>query len=146
MSFRDSIRQLAHSVRAIPGQLGMRPYTVQVVSAVWSGAERGQGTETVTTTAITEADGQPPKVRQLNSEEIAVGGYAEGTWEIGPITPDFPGGGTLISTLQPDPADNTLVHIVLTGPAYPDGQRCQVKGVTDHRAFQYMLKVEQAAN
>jgi hypothetical protein len=151
MTFRDDLREICFNARAIPGALGMRPYTVVMVTETWSGGvetwgggERGQGTPTRTETTILEADGQNPKVRQLNTEELALGGYAKGTWKIGPITPDFPGGGTPRENLLPDPADNTLVFYVLTGPAYPTGQRFTIVDVTDHRAFQYLVTVTEA--
>lgn len=151
MTFKDDLRAICYSARAIPGQLGMREYSVTVVqetwgggTETWGGGERGQGTPTRTETPILEADGQNPKVRQLNTEEVALGGYGRGTWRIGPITPDFPGGGTLRSALLPDPADNTLVFFVLTGPAYPTGQRFTVVDVTDHRAFQFLVTVTEA--
>ena len=144
MTFRDDLRTICFNARAIPGVLGMRPYSVVVVTETWDGVERGQGSLTRTETPILEADGQNPKVRQLNTDELAIGGYAKGTWKIGPITPNFPGGGTPRENLLPDPPDNTLVFYVLTGPAYPNGQRMTIVDVTDHRAFQYLVTVTEA--
>jgi hypothetical protein len=144
-AFRDGIRELCHNVRQIPGNLGMRPYAVKVVQETWSGAERGQGTPTRTPIPIVEANGQNPKVRQLNTEELALGGYGKGTWKIGPITPDFPGGGTLRETLQPDLLDNTLLWFELTGPGAPEGKRFTLVDITDHRAFHYTVVVTEAA-
>jgi len=139
MSFRDSLRRVANSVRAIPNSFGVRPYTVAVVTTASAGDNPGDGTETETTTAITEAGGAPPKVRWLSSEELAVGGYEAGTVEIGPVTPDFPGGGTLLSTLAPDPAVNTSVRVVLTGPRFPSGASFTIAEVKHGRGYNYRL-------
>jgi len=146
MSFRDSLRELCHSIRAIPGQLGIRPYSVAAVSACWSGDERGEGIEDETSIAITEADGQPPKVRELSSEQLAVGGYDKGTIEVGPITPDFPGSGTLLSTLEQDPEDNTLVYFIITGPEYPSGQRFVLVELKTDRAFHYKMTLRRSSD
>lgn len=144
MTFRDDLRAICFNARAIPGALGLRPYTVVMVTETWSGDELGQGTPTRAETTILEANGQNPKVRQLNTEEVALGGYGKGTWKIGPITPDFPGGGTPRDNLLPDPPNKTLVFYELTGPAYPTGQRMTIVDVTDHRAFQYLVTVTEA--
>lgn len=139
MSFRDSLRRVAHSVRAIPDKLGCRTYTVAVVTNLSGGAEPGQGSQTTTTTAITEAGGAPPRVRWLSNEELAVGGYESAMVQIGPVTPDFPGGGTLLSTLAPTPPVNTSVRVVLTGPRYPAGANFEIVEVKHDRAFGYKL-------
>lgn len=145
MGFRDDIRKLCYELRAIPGQdFEIRPYTVKIVLRQWSGAEPGQGTETVTTVDITEFSGQPPKVRWLTDEEIAIGGYDAATVEVGPITPDFPGGGTPISTLGQDPPANTLFDYVLTGPQYPNGAIYRLKALHSDKTFQYKAILERA--
>jgi hypothetical protein len=145
VTFRDDVRAICFNVRQIPGNLGMRPYAVKVVQETWSGEERGQGTYARTETPIVEANGQNPKVRQLNTEEVALGGYGKGTWKIGPITPDFPGGGTLRSKLTPTLPDNTLLWFELTGPGKPDGGRFTLVDITDHRAFHYTVVVTESA-
>tara|TARA_R100001163_G_scaffold64608_1_gene59268 strand:- start:4695 stop:5135 length:441 start_codon:yes stop_codon:yes gene_type:complete len=145
VGFRDDIRKLCFELRAIPGRdFEIRPYTVKVVLRQWSGDEPGQGVETVTSIDITESDGQPPKVRWLTDEEIAVGGYDQSTVEVGPITPSFPGGGTLITTLGQDPPPNTLFDFVLTGPQYPDGAIYRLKALHSDKTFQYRAVLERA--
>jgi hypothetical protein len=147
IAFRNSLRKLAHTIRGIPDQLGWRPYTVSIETRSWDGGERGEGAETVTTTAITEANGHPPKVRFLTSEEIALGGYSQGTLEIGPITPDFGSGGTSLDTLAPlSPSDDTIVHYIITGPEFPNGARFRKADVETHRAGHYLLRVNRAGD
>jgi hypothetical protein len=146
VTFRDSLRQAVHRIRAIPNQFGVRPYSVVVQTQTWSGAEVGEGTATTTSTAITEHDGAPPKVRWLDDEEIALGGYSSGAVEVGPVTPDFPGGGTLLALLAPDPPVTSTVRVVITGPQYPSGGAFRVRDVEHHRGYQYRLRCEKAAD
>jgi len=147
MSFRDDIRGICHEVRSIPGQLEMRPYSVEAVTRVWSGDEPGQGTEQVDREVVTEAGGHPPKVRWLSAEEIAVGGFEAMTAEIGPITPEFSGGGSVIDSLKrKGKGSRALLHFVLTGPEFPCGANFKLKTFTSHRAFQYRMVVERSAD
>jgi hypothetical protein len=145
MTLADDLRAIAHEVRSIPGDLGIRPYTVSVVVTTSAGDEFGEGTQTPTTTAITEANGQPPKVRWLSGDEIAIGGYSNDTVEVGPITPDHPGGGNALSTIAPEPVgNNPTVRYVLTGPNHPSGANYRLRDVKHDRAFQYRLVLERA--
>jgi hypothetical protein len=145
VTFRDGLRQAVHRIRAIPNAFGVRPYSVVVRTKTWSGAEVGEGSTTTVNTAITEHDGTPPKVRWLDDQEIALGGYSSGSIEIGPVTPDFPGGGTLLALLAPDPAVNSTVQVIITGPAYPSGGVFRIRDVEHHRGYQYRLRCEKAA-
>lgn len=142
-TFRDSILPSVNAIRAIPGLLGWRPYSVAIETRTWSGAEIGQGTETVTLTPITEANGQPPKTRWLNTEQMALGGYERATIEIGPMTPAYPGGGLLAQTLEPHtlPA-NTVVQYKLTGPAYPTGVYCRLVSINTDYAGHFTVRVQ----
>jgi len=141
MGFRDDIRALAYELRAMAGRdFEIRPYTVSVVVKAWSGTYPGEGFETSTTTAITEADGQPPKVRFLNDEQIALGGLPRGSIKVGPITPDFPGGGTSITTLTGNGADaGESFYFLITGPEFPNGARYLLKATESDRTFRYTV-------
>ncbi len=142
---RNPMRRLAYKVRAIPGKLGFRPYTVWLEVSVSAGAELGEGARTTTTTQITEADGQPPRVRWLTNQELSLGNYRDGTIEIGPITPDFPGGGHAISSLHPDPSVNTTVRWVLYGPHMAaTGSRFRVRDFKTDKTLSYLVRVESA--
>lgn len=144
---RDRYRKIAHRYRSLPGEHGLRPHTVAVVTKAYAGAELGQGVETTTTIPIVERGGYPPKVRNLSSEQLALAGYDRATWEIGPITPDFSGGGTLISMLtQSGIGPNTEPHIFMTGPEFPNGANFRVmKSQSDH-ALHYTIQVQRVAD
>lgn len=142
-TLRDAILPSINAIRAIPGQLGWRPYSLTIETRTWSGAEIGEGVETVTSTPITEQYGQPPKIRWLDSEQLALGGYEKGTLEIGPMTPSYPGGGVLISALSPSNLpNNTVVQFKLVGPSYPQGAYCRLVTSTDDHAGHYTLRVQ----
>jgi hypothetical protein len=146
MSFRDDVRAICHEVRAIPGELGMRPWSVEAVIRSWSGTEPGEGVEQVDRCAITEANGNNPKVRTMSDEEIAVGGFAEGSMKVGPITPDFPGGGTVIdSIVRSGEGARALLQFVLNGPGSCD-DTYTLKSYSVDRAFHYTLVLERTAD
>lgn len=146
-SLRLPLRHALNHIRAIPGKLGLRTYSVAVEVSVSAGTELGEGARTVTTTTVTETSGQPPKVRWLSNREIALGGYEDGTVEVGPITPDYHGGGAAIATLYPNPSVNTTVRWILTGPAYgASGARFRVRNVTHDKALNYRVLLERAAD
>jgi hypothetical protein len=147
VSLADALKPALFSARAIAGQLGLRPHTVSVVTRAYAGGELGQLPMTETRTPITERNGQPPKVRNLSSEQLALAGYDRATWEIGPITPAFSGGGTLISLLtQSGVGANTEPHIVMTGPEFPNGANFRVvKSQSDH-ALHYTIQVQRVAD
>lgn len=141
MGFRDDIRELAFELRALPGEeFEIRPYTVEVVTRTWSGDYPGEGLSAITTTPITEAHGQPPKVRVVNDEQRALGNFPKGSLRVGPITPDFPGGGTSIETLNPsglNPGES--FYYVITGPDYPDGARFLVTEAKADKTFGFFV-------
>lgn len=141
---RDSLRRLAHSIRAIPDrQFGIRPYTVSVVLRTWSGSYTGDGSPTDTETSVTEANGAAPKVRWLDGEERALNDLPEGSLEVGPITPDFAGGGTSIGTLtQTAASSQDEVLWKVTGPEFPSGALFRVADVTSHRALHYTVRLK----
>jgi hypothetical protein len=138
----ESLRPLVNGIRAIPGQLGLRPYSVAIVVGTWAGAYVGRDSKTETAVAITEANGQPPKVRFLNAEEIAVGGLQKGSCAVGPITPAFPGGGTLFASLKPALTNGQTVHARIIGPEFPDGGLFKVTAFDTDHAIHYMLTCE----
>lgn len=145
---RDRYRRLANRIRAIPGQrFGLRPYTVAVLLKEYSGTYTGDGTETETETAIVEANGQPPKVRFLKDEERALADMPAGSVEVGPITPDFAGGGTAIATLkQSSAAAQDAVQWKLTGPEFPNGALFVAEGFKTDRALHYRVRLRPVAS
>ena len=141
MGFRDDIRALAYELRALPGaEFEIRPYTVSVCVRSSSGTYAGEGAQTVSTTAITESDGQPPKVRVVKDEQIALGGLPHGSIRVGPITPDFPGGGTSITTLTGNGATTgDSFYYLITGPDYPSGARFVLVEASADKTFGYFV-------
>ncbi len=112
---RDTLRGILFRVREIPNRFGLRPYSAALVKGVWSGSATGSGDETVMTVPITENFGAPPKIRWLNSEELALGNLPKGSLEIGPITPND----TLMQYLaaaQASVAVGDTIHVQVTGP------------------------------
>lgn len=140
MTFASSLYPMLARVRAIPGQLGLRPHTVSVVSRSWSGGQTGEGDETVVNVPIVEADGRPPKVRWLSNEEIALGGLPSGSVQIGPITPSFSDGGTNLSDLDgSDLETSDTRQLRITGPQHPNGALYRVKALNADSALHYTI-------
>ena len=140
--FRDRLRKRVAKIRAIPFRFGVRPYFVAVEVKSWSGDERGEGLSAKTLVKITEANGRPPKIRWLNSEEIALGGFEQAAVRVGPITP----GNTPREALEPCTDGNDTVHWILTGPRYPNGAKFALRDVEDHRGYQFNVILEKVAD
>ena len=138
----DRYRRIANRVRRLPGEHGLRPYSVSIVVGTWSGSYVGRGTKTEVLEPITESGGYPPKVRFLNEEQRALGQLNAGACDIGPITPDFTGGGTALTDLLPAVIAHKTVHVKLTGPAHPTGALYTVKEVKTDRAIHWTLTCE----
>jgi len=145
MSFADSLKTLAYNARAIPGQLGIRPYSVSIRLSTWAGDHVGDGVETVTVTPILEANGQNPKVRFLNEEQTALGGLVRGSLTVGPITPD-PAGSPFSTLTQQGAQDGSTLLYIVTGPEFPTGARYQLVSATSDRALHYTLTLSPIAD
>lgn len=123
MSFRLDVRAMVDDIRgSVPGSLDLRPHAVTVRVRTWTGARAGVGTFTDVDTRVLNA-GFNPKVRELAPRDVAASGgvYVTGDYRIGPITPEYVGGGTAATTL--DPATTTTareVFFLITGPSLPD--------------------------
>lgn len=134
----DSLRHLAHHVRRIPGDFGLRPYTVTLVQGAFSGTFTGEGTETKTSTLVTEGGGHPPKVRFLNPEQQSINDLPSGTVVIGPITPAHIGGGTAVELLLGDAlARGDQLHVKLVGPF--GTQNYAIREIPTDRAIHFTL-------
>lgn len=139
MALKDDLLPLLDELRGIPGELGFRPYQVEVRKVSWSGSRPGQGTRTITSTPLLVGNGQDPKVRSVTRKDVVAGTIeaVEGQWDIGPLTPAFAGGGVDADTLNPRkiPGQWVEVYFVITGgddmPA--DGLLCKrVSDQVDH--------------
>jgi hypothetical protein len=147
MSLKDDLLPLIDSLRAIPGELGFRPYEVYVRTTTWSGSRVGQGTRTVSETRLL-VGGQNPKVREVRSKDIVAGTseFVNATWEIGPLTPEFAGGGVSNSTVNPEKTSTpTTFHFILKGPGLPtDGLVCQRTEDDVDRPLRTVIRVRSA--
>ena len=134
-NFVDATKEAMDQTIAAPARLGLRPYSVNVVSISFVGGSRpGLGTKSTATTRITIADGYTisdgylnPHVKQVSSKDIfqsgnllkdqdmvlgqlvrpytSHDGYSRGT-DIALFTPP----------MQTDPLE---IYILITGPGLP---------------------------
>lgn len=141
MSFADDMKALVYDIRAIPGEMGLRPYTVAIVSGQWNGSNTGRGALAQDIIPVTEANGQPPKVRAMNTEELALAGLGKGSMKIGPITPPFAGGGSPLIAARSAVENGQTMHIQLTGPDIPNGALFLIKSWNADRALHETLVV-----
>ena len=140
MALADDLKPVIDSIRAIPGQLGLRPNRVFLVEGSWSGDYTGELNEVRDTTELLVGD-QPPKVRRLNDEQLAVGELAEGAIEVGPVTPSYTGGGVSVADLIGSALTNGETLILrLVGPEGTTHYRI-TKRFFD-RAMHYKIQAE----
>ena len=113
-------------LRGIPGQLGLRLFTVTIVQRTWSGSRVGLGINTDTETGVKVDLGvYQTKVKMIKaSDNIASGGlYTDQDLKVGPITPPFPSSGPdgdAITVFDPVVgASPTELFFHVVGPGYP---------------------------
>lgn len=129
MTSPDWLRAIAEDVRTVPGELGLREYTVDLLSESWSGAQAGEGTATETATRLL-VGGQNPKVRWLTQKEIAVGGIPDGTVEVGPLTPKCSAGGVDIAGVLGTALQTGQIRTLrIKGPLLPSGAQYRVTAI-----------------
>lgn len=115
---------MVERIRRIPGRFGLHKISVTVRVQTWSGQMVGEGTKTVVDTPLVDGAGYPPNVKQLSTKETVLSGGVLGdrVYEIGPITPPFPGGGIADFIMNPRrTADSTEVFYILEGEGLVDG-------------------------
>ena len=140
----DRYRRIAERYRATPGKHGLRPYRIFVVNASRSGAYGLEGTLTETETELLES-GQPPKVRQLKAEELALNDMGAGGIKVGPITPTHSSGGIDFSTLTAATA-STMLRFRVVSPGSTDGVYFRLFSANDDRAIHYTLTLYPEGN
>lgn len=115
MSFASDLRADLDEIRAIPDELGLRPFDVIVRVVTWSGADAsgrsgvGIGTSSYVDTPFLVGGGHRPKVRQVSMRDIIASGglYHDQDMKVGPVTPAYPGnasqegGGVAYATIEP---------------------------------------------
>ena len=152
MALRDDLLPQIERLRAIPGQLGFRPYTsLRLRTRTWAGAEPGDTNNTspgyTDSFLALETGGQPAKIRQISAREVSASGgrYTDADYVVGPLTPQHPsGGGTAGYTpaeLAPSSsARNVERHVVLVGPGESSSEWVIVGEQLD-RALRYTLTI-----
>lgn len=145
MTLADDLMATVLAGRGIAGELGFRPHTVAIVSESYLG-HTGEDPANTDETPIVEGGGQPPKVRWLKDDEIALGNLAGGTIEVGPITPAFAGGGTDLSVLAGSLERGAIRYVRITGPKHPDGASYRITEIRAERALRYIIRAVPVAN
>lgn len=143
VTLAESLKPTLHSARAVAGRLGFRPFRVYAVLNTWDGSTTGAGygSRTETLTELKHADGQPPKVRFLKGKEVLRGELAQGSIEIGPLTPNFGAGGVDYDTLFTR-TDGQTAKIKITGPGTGSGEYYAIKEVDQEKALRIMIIAE----
>jgi hypothetical protein len=141
-TLRDNLLPTIYRARAIAGRLGIRPHSVALVIVTTSGDHTGDGTRTESETAITEAEGQPPKVVWAKGEDVVMGLAAKGEVIVGPITPEFSGGGTSLDLLTgADLSEGQVRLLRISGPNVNGGvEDYTIKSVEAVKALRYMIR------
>lgn len=139
---RSRYRRIANRYRRLPGAHGLRPWRVYVSTGAWSETgtrEFGDGTRTDTDTEILEY-GQPPRVREVNDEAIALSSdLAKGDYVVGPITPVV---GTAWATLLGSAVTaGQTFRVKLVHSETSETVHCLVKESKMDRALRYVITV-----
>lgn len=146
MALAQDLLPTLYQGRALLGTFGLCPYTVERVVRAWSGSTPGDGTRTETVVAIVEDGNQPPEVRALTDEELAIGNCPSGTMRVGPITPSFSGGGTAATFLAgSDLAAGEEMLYRLTGPEAPSGRLYTLHALHADDPFGYVIDLKPLA-
>jgi hypothetical protein len=146
MSLKDDLLPLIDELRAIPGDLGFRPYEVWVRVSTYAGPRgTGMGAQNVSETRLL-VGGQNPKVREVKRSDVVAGTaeLIEAEFDIGPLTPEFAGGGTQESVINPPKSSvPTEVFFLLKGPGMPsEGLLCKKVGDHFDRPLRIVIRVK----
>jgi hypothetical protein len=143
-SLRQNLLPVLEKARAIAGTLGFRPYEVWVRTTTYAGTRVGQGASSSTETRLL-VGGQNPKVREVKRRDVSSGSnaFVDLEYDIGPMTPQFPGGGIEVATVAPQRGTSpTEVHYVLKGGDLPtSGLLCQKVSSNHDRPLRIMVRV-----
>ena len=143
MAFHDTLLPMIDRIRGIPGKLGLCDITVTVRVRKWDEGQVGLGDPTDTDTPILVGQNQNPKVRRVSYKETVAGGgrYQEGSYKVGPLTPQFAGGGVAFSDIAPPVQPGTEVYYILKGnDTPPEGTVCTAAAEQgDHPLHMYLM-------
>ncbi len=142
MSLRDELLPLIDELKGIAGELGFRRYQVWVRTTTSAGPRSGIGAKSSSDTRLL-VGGQDPKVREMKRKDLVSGSpYIDAEYEIGPLTPEFAGGGVAASTIDPPRVGSTEVYFLLKGPGLPtEGQLCKKLSQHFDRPLRIVLRV-----
>ncbi len=147
MTFRDDILGDLDDIRGIPGELGLRLFTVTVLTRTWTEERAGLASSFDTTANILVARGAfNARVRNLTSRDVIASGglYSMQDVKVGPFTPPFLGSdanGSAISVWEPAVVGTGLeVYFKIVGPGYAtDGDWFKKIDSDVSRPFSYTL-------
>jgi hypothetical protein len=144
MALADDLKPLLASIRAIPGQLGLRPHSVTLVGARTSGSTgyTGDGGRWELETAIQHTGGYSPKVRWAKDQDVAMGLVPKGAVTVGPVTSDFTGYEHLVKLTGGDLETGAVRLLRITGPKHPKGADYRITEVKCERALHYLITAE----
>lgn len=129
MAVIDGFRKIADRLRAIPGNFGLREYTVELHVVMYSDEISGRGRKIRDEKLpITVANGVSPDVKFPTQAEVAWGFAGQGLAIVGPFTPQYStDGGVTVGGVARELLDGTdaqrgaICRIVITGPNFPNG-------------------------
>lgn len=140
MTLRDDLLPTVFDARGIAGDLGFREHSVEIITVFLQGTHTGDGARAESSLPLLEGDGQNPKVRWAKSEDMAMGLVPKGFVTVGPITPEFVGGGTDLSELTGASLDTGEVRLMrITGPQHPEGADYTINDIKAERALRYII-------
>lgn len=143
MTLRDDLLNVAEDVREIPGDLGLRLFSVEVFKRTHSGERVGIGTTYDTVKTLLVASYKPKVVQVTSRDIIASGGlYQEQDLRVGPLTP------TKINVPDFDPPVGVApVELLfrITGPGYEAGAWFKKINMVTTRPFRYEFVVRATA-
>lgn len=147
MSFASDLLAGIDAIRAIPGTLGLHPYVVTKVTRTWATAIIGHGSYTDAEEVLL-VGGQNPHVRQVTESArdhyLETGPtFSEGDWLVGPLTPEFAGGGYDADNF--DAGENAVeIFYKIDGPGISSNERFQAKSKSTDKPFRYTLVLQRA--
>lgn len=140
MTLADDLKPVVYEARAIMGQLGFRQDRVFLLFDWYADGEWAGPTQA----ELTEAKGQPPKVHQVTFQDVPFGAHMPDIIDIGPITPDFPGGGTDLTDWLAPVQEGQTRHILRVGPSCRDGKKYRVLHILTEKSLRYMIRAQDA--
>ena len=147
--FIPTILRPLDSLRGIAGVLGLRPYTVTVRVRVWSGERPGLGSRLDVDTVLYNVLGgvqYPVRVRTRSQRDVIASGgqFSDHQFLVGPMTPQYVGGGYLVGQLDPAPTNSaTEVVWFMSGPDLPPNSAFTKIG-TEGTALHFTVILQQS--